>query len=104
MWRSHLITLALLQKNLSVESIAKKRALSVGTIVSHIEKLYSLKQLDEACIMHLKDAIEIQAVEEISAELAKSKDGKLKPLYEKFGGKYDYNCLKFVKLFVASSV
>lgn len=97
---THITTLEMLKENLTIESIAAKRGLSVGTVIRHIEKLKSLKQIDKALMENLKDVISKNDFDIIFAELEKSKDGKLQPLYDKFEGKYSYACIKIVKLFV----
>ena len=40
---THITTLEMLKENLSIESIAEKRGVSVGTIINHIEKLQRFK-------------------------------------------------------------
>lgn len=97
---THITTLEMLKENLSIESIAKKRELTVGTIVSHIEKLKGLKQIDNALATHLKSAIPQNDFEIIFAELEKSEDGSLTSIYDKFQGKYSYAWIKIVRLFV----
>jgi ATP-dependent DNA helicase PIF1 len=96
---TQMTTLKMLKENLSIESISKKRELSVGTIMSHIEKLKGLKQIDHAYISPLKDRIPKEDFDVIFAELEKSEDGKLKPIYDKFDGKYSYANLQLVRLF-----
>lgn len=97
---THLTTLELLKKNLSIESIATERGLTVGTIINHIEKLKSLNLITNSFIAHLKDALPKQDFDIIYAELEKSADGKLKPLYEKFEAKYSYDSIQLVRLFL----
>ncbi len=97
---THIPTLELLKQNLSIESIAAKRELSVGTIIRHIEKLKSLKQLDKSLIENLKTAISQNDFDIIFAELEQSADGKLQPVYDKFQGKYSYASIQIVRLFL----
>jgi ATP-dependent DNA helicase PIF1 len=97
---THITTLEMLKENLSIESIAAKRELSVVTILSHIEKLKNLKQIDSSLIENLKDSLPKNDFDVILAEFKKSEDGKLKPLYDKFEGKYSYDCLQLVRLFL----
>lgn len=97
---THMTTLEMVKRNLSIESIATQRKLSVGTILTHIEKLKGLKQFDISSITHLKDALPKQDFDVIFSELEKSADGKLKPLYDKFEGKYSYACIQLVRLFL----
>jgi ATP-dependent DNA helicase PIF1 len=97
---THMATLELLNENLSIEDIAKKRDVSIGTILSHIEKLKGLQLIDMAEMSHLKDMLSEEDFDIIFAELQVSEDGKLKPLYDKFDGKYSYASLQLVRLFV----
>lgn len=96
---THITTLEMLKENLSIESIADKRGLSVVTILCHIEKLQSLNQIDNSFIDHLKSTITKEDFDIIFAEFEKSEDGKLKPIYETFEGKYAYTNIQLVRLF-----
>lgn len=97
---TYITTQEMLRENLSIESIAAKRGLSTGTVIGHIEKLKSLKLIDNTLMANLKDAIPKDDFDVIFAEFNKSEDGKLKPLYDKFEGKYSYACIQIVRLFV----
>ena len=97
---THITTLEMLKENLSIESLAAKRGLSVGTVISHIEKLKGLKKIDNALLANLKDTILKNDFDIIFAELEKSEDGKLTPVYDKFKGEYSYACIQMVRLFV----
>ena len=97
---THMITREMLKENLSVESIAENRRLSVDTIINHIEKLQSLKQIDNAHIAVLKKMLPETDFDSIFSEINKSEDGKLKPIYEKFEGKYSYSDIRIARLFV----
>lgn len=93
-------TLKMLKQKLCFQSIAEKSGFSMGTIIRHIEKLQRLGQLEYSDIAHLKSALLVQDFECLFSELNASEDGRLKPIYEKFGGKYSYNDLKLVKFFL----
>ncbi len=97
---THMTTLAMLNESLSLESIAEKRGLSFGTIITHIEKLKNLQQIDSSLIENLKDVFPKNDFDLIFSELKKSEDGKLKPIYDKFEGRYSYNSIQLVRLFV----
>lgn len=97
---THVTTLEMFKENPSIESIAAKRGLSFGTVIGHLEKLKDLKQLDQALIENLKNTISKNDFDIIFAELERSRDGKLKPVYDKFKGKYSYPCIQIVRLFV----
>ena len=96
---THLITLELLQNGIPLESIASTRGLSVGTIVSHIEKSKGLKLIDQNHLEPLKDQLPKEDFDIILSELEKSEDGKLKPIYDKYEGKYSYASIQIVRLF-----
>lgn len=101
---THLVTLQMLKEKLSIDAIAEKRELTLGTIVTHIEKLVSLKQIEISSFLHLKDKLPKNEFDAILAELKKSDDGKLKPIYDKFEGKYSYTTLQIVRLLETSFV
>lgn len=95
---TYTITAGLLKENLSIELIAEKRGLTVDTIISHIEKLHSLKQIDNNGIDCLKNRLPANDFDLLSSELIKSEDGKLKTIYEKFEGRYSYGDIKLTRL------
>ncbi|HVE44604.1 MAG TPA: AAA family ATPase [Gammaproteobacteria bacterium] len=97
---THLKTLALLQEQLSIDAIAEKREISPGTVLSHIEKLKSLKLLDEQIMNNLRSAIAAHDFEVILAEFKQSAEGWLQPIHEKLGAKYSFMTLKVVRLFI----
>lgn len=94
-----MITLEMLKEKLPIETIAANRGLSVRTIVGHIEKLRGLREIDNAAIEYLKHAFPREDFVEIFSEIEKSDDGKLKPIYDKFEGKYSYLNIQLVRLF-----
>lgn len=96
----HMITREMLKESLSIESMAEKRGISVDTIINHIEKLQGLKQIDNTHITCLKKMIPETDFDIIFRELTRSEDGRLKPIYEKFEGKYSYTYIKIARLFV----
>ncbi|HSW92879.1 MAG TPA: AAA family ATPase [Gammaproteobacteria bacterium] len=98
--QTHLVTLEMLKENMSVELIANHRNLSPVTILSHIEKLKNLKELDGSLLENLKKSIPEGDFDLIFSEVKKSVDGRLTPVYEKFGGKYPYASIQLVRLFV----
>lgn len=97
---TYMITGQMLKENLSLEAIAEKRDISVNTILSHIEILHSLKQIDDTYLQSLKKMIPDTDFDIIYSELMTSEDGKLKTIYEKFKGKYSYKHIKIVRLFL----
>ncbi|MBX3709636.1 MAG: AAA family ATPase [Gammaproteobacteria bacterium] len=97
---SHLMTLEMLKKNQSIESIAAERGVSMGTILNHIEKLKGLKMIESNYFNHLRCMLEKEDFDAIFAELNLSEDGRLTPIYNKFDGKYTYENIRLVRLFV----
>jgi hypothetical protein len=97
---THMTTLSMLKENESIKSIAEKRGLTVGTIITHIEKLKSLKQIDLELIENIKNRIPKTDFDIIFSALKKSGDGELKSLYDKFEGKYSYTHIRIVRLFL----
>ena len=97
---THLSTLELLKKNQSIETITAERGLSTGTILSHIEKLKGLQMIEPADFAHLKNNIPESDFDTLFAELNVSEDGRLTPVYDKFAGKYSYEHIRLVRLFV----
>lgn len=97
---SHMTTLEMLKENLSIESIAEKRKASIDTIIKHIEKLQSLKKVDSVSMACLKKGIPEADFDIIFSALNQSEDGRLKPVYEQFSGKYSYANIKIVRLFL----
>ncbi len=97
---SHMVTLEMLKEKLSIEAIAIKREISIPTIFTHLEKLKGLRQIDHSHLAYLIEELPEKDFDLIFAELEKSDDRKLKPIYEKFDGKYSYNSIQLVRLFV----
>lgn len=96
---THIKTLSFLKEKLSIEAMAEQRGVSVTTIINHLDKLKGEKHIGVADIAHVKNMLEKKVFDEISAELNKSKDGKLQPIYDTFEGHYSYTEIRFVRLF-----
>lgn len=97
---THLLTLALFKEDPCLKSIAEKRGLTVGTVISHLGKIKSLKLLSKAQLEPLKAFIPKKDFDVIFSELKQSKDGKIKVIYDKYEGRYSYNSIQIVQLFV----
>ncbi len=97
---AYLMTLKMLKENLSIDLIAKERGISVDTVINHIEKLQRLKQIDNVQMAYLKQTIPETDFDIIGSALKGSEDGRLKPIHEKFEGKYSYTDIKMVRLFI----
>jgi hypothetical protein len=93
-------TKELLEAGQSLESIAKGRNLAIGTIISHIEKLHELKELDIKLLNNLIEKLPENVVMkvEVLAAILELGPEKLKPLHEATGGKYDYHHIRLVRL------
>jgi ATP-dependent DNA helicase PIF1 len=98
---THLVTRTFLKENMSLDSISKKRSLTLGTILHHVEKLKGLKQIEPEEILYLKDSLASDDFNLILFALKRSsEDGKMKPIYEEFEGKYTYTDIQLVRLFL----
>jgi hypothetical protein len=94
--RTYEITRSLLEKRLSIEEIASERAITVGTVINHLERLFGLGMLP--CMEHVRRAIPAEDFEIISEQFRASDDDKLGPVYERLIGKFPYNLLNLVRL------
>lgn len=97
---THLRTLEMLKENQSIIEIAETRDLTIGTLLTHIEKLKGLKLIHDHHINHLKHMLKQEDFDTIIAALQISKDGKIMPIYEQFDGQYSYDNIRIVRLFV----
>ncbi len=97
------ITKELLSQKLSLKEIADKRAVTIGTIISHLEKLVALKKINpENDIGQMKPEKSrfnkiAKALEEVS-----KKENKflLSPAKESLGENYDYEEIRLARLFL----
>lgn len=93
---SHEKTKALIEKGLSLGEIAKERGMTVGTIISHFEKLQEYKtQIDLEKFRPKRSDLE-----RIKVAFAATKDAKLSPVHRKLKGKYTYEELRLARLFL----
>lgn len=91
-------TLALFKLGIGISEIAGKRGLAVTTIVSHLEKLYIDDKISKKDIEKIIPENIRKAMPEIEGWFKKNNDGKLLPVFEKFGGKYSYENLRLVRM------
>ena len=84
-------TLSLFRQGFKVEAIATQRGLTPGTIWGHLSSLIGERRLLVTEVVQLPEK-ELAAIQ---AALADSQ-GKLKPVFEKFGGKYSYEMIRCV--------
>ncbi|MFA6038052.1 MAG: helix-turn-helix domain-containing protein [Legionellales bacterium] len=97
---THYVTLEMLKNELTIAQIANERDLSLGTILTHIEKLQGLQLINSDHINHLKSRFAQEEFDAIFSALKASADGKLMPVYEQFNGKYTFETIRLVRLFV----
>ena len=97
---THINTLERIKLKQSIGAIAVERSISIGTVFHHLEKLKGLQMLENADIDYLKDELAENDFAAILAELNLSDNGWLTPIYEKFEGKYSYENIRLVRLFV----
>lgn len=97
---THFITLEKIRQKQSIDTIATEREISPGTVFNHIEKLLGLKSLAEMDLDYLKHTLAQNDFAEIFAALKQSENGWLSPVYQAFGGKYSYEDIRLVRLFV----
>jgi ATP-dependent DNA helicase RecQ len=89
-------TLELFEQGLSPEEIAHKRKLSPSTINDHLAELIEFRQLMVHDVVSLPDN-EISEIEEAFIANASNGNHRLKPIFEKFGEKYGYDTLRFIR-------
>lgn len=94
---THITTREMLKKKMSLQAIADERDLTLGTILTHVEKLKGADRLPD--IEHLKASLAGDDLDAILDAFRKSGDGKLTPVYREFGGKYSFEDLRLIRLF-----
>ncbi len=93
---THHITRELVERKIPLTEIASERGLTIGTIVSHLEKLKGLDHLPD--IDYIKKSI--KDFDKILAAFKDSPDGNLAPVHQKLKGQVSFDDLKVVRLFV----
>ncbi len=89
-------TFALVQTGLSPEQIAEHRQLSISTIYGHLVKLIEGGELSADEVIRLNSE-EKKTIEAAFASLPEPDRKFLKPVYEQFEGRYDYNLLRCIR-------
>jgi len=93
---SHEKTFALLKDGKSLKDTAKERGMTLGTIITHLEKLK-----EEKYDVDLKPhAPKLADLKTIKVAFASQNDTKLSPVHRKFKGKYSYEDLRLARLFI----
>ena len=88
----------MLSKEITLVEIAEKRALSVDTIIGHIEKLIDQKEtiaLEHALPPKSKTTAITKAIKEL-------KTNKLTPVYDYLKGKVSYQDIRIVRAYLKS--
>lgn len=97
-----LITKELLEDNKSIEEIAKRRKLTEGTILNHIEQI--LEKDKEVNISHIRPRQDyIELVRKINKKLKGEEVGKLSPIkykLEKEGHNLSFEEIRLARLFI----
>jgi len=96
-------TKALIDDEMSISDMAKKRGMTEQTIMNHIERLKSDEAITVKAIAYLEpeddDSFETD-VARVANAMTKVEDGKLSTLKSLLDDTYSYDRLKFLKLFV----
>lgn len=94
-------TYALLHEGHSLDAIAKTRALTFGTIVSHIEKLAQEGRLDAEAIRGLVSETLIAGLPAIEKAAGKASFKALTPVFKKLHGKYSFDELRLARIILS---
>ncbi len=88
-----------------IATIAKEREMTVGTIISHVEKLAEEKQITAGDIKQIfeYDVDVDEALKNIGDAINQHGHEKLKPLYEATGEQYDYEIIRLVRAIITVS-
>jgi ATP-dependent DNA helicase RecQ len=89
------LTLSLLHEGLSVAEVATRRSLKESTIWTHCEEALGLGLLDPQDVISL-DPSEIEPVLAALREQQSIGEIRLKPVFERFTGRYDYGLLRCI--------
>ena len=79
-----------------LKDIAKERGMTLGTIISHLEKLKEGKY-DVDLKPYAPKPTDLKA---IKAAFKSLKDTKLSPVHRKLKGKYGYEDIRLARLFI----
>lgn len=89
-------TLALIAEKLSLAEIAGKRGMTIGTIISHLEKLKAKNPKLDLNIYKPKE----KDFKVISDAFKESKETKISPVHRILDGRYSYEELRLARLFL----
>jgi ATP-dependent DNA helicase RecQ len=93
-------TRALIFAGRSPEQVAEARALKLSTVLVHLAELVRRGDLTAAEATGLAED-ELRAIEEAALALPEEERGRLKPIFERFGGRYSYGVLRCVSAGIA---
>jgi len=99
---THEITRSLLSSSATLEDIAEQRGMTVGTIISHLEKLVELKSIDrDEHLAHLKPETERLStiLDAFKTVLEEENVQSLTPVKRILGDDYTFDEIKFARLF-----
>lgn len=86
-------TIELLQKKTPLKNIARQQKVKINTIINHIEKI-----IDDGINVDLEYLkLPHDRFETIKKAFAECEDGRLKPVFELLGGKYDYDEIRLIR-------
>ena len=88
----------MLAEEFTVDEIAKKREMTKGTVVGHIEKLRELGECPD--ISHVEKTIPKERMAKIRKAFAKSGDTKLSPVRNILGSSFTFDELRLARLFI----
>jgi ATP-dependent DNA helicase PIF1 len=97
---THLQTLALLKENQSLQDIVKTRELTLGTVISHLEKLKDLQLIDLKDYPTLNTVLPEKDFNTILSAFGLTADASVREIYDQFRGVYAYASVAFVRLYV----
>lgn len=83
--------------------IAKERGMTVGTIVTHFEKLHQMGEMTLDQVAELSPKKVLDSLDAIGDAFQKAKTTSLTPVFKKFKGKYTFDELKLARLLLSDS-
>ncbi len=93
-------TLALLQEGKSLEEIREERGLTLGTLITHLEKLKENGQIDEEAVRAVTPERVLSELPTIIEAFEKAKSKALTPAWKRLKGRFSFDELKLARLLV----
>lgn len=94
-------TLDLLQEGKSLEEIKEIRSLTLGTLITHLEKLKELGKISEEEIRAMAPERILSGLDEIEKAFTKTSIKSLTPAWKLLKGKYSFDELKLARAILA---